>query len=66
MDSKRRLPAKRLCSAKPTHRSWPLKHRSMRDICQLKEDLQQKITTWQREVDLNFIKSVWGTNVRTP
>ena len=37
----------------------------MGDISQLKEDLQQKITTWQREVDLKLMNSVWGANVRT-
>ena len=45
VDSKRRLVAKKLCYARPTRRSWPLKQGSMRDICQLKEDLEQKITT---------------------
>ena len=39
--------AKRLCYARPTRRSWPLKQGSMRDNTQLKEDLEQKITTWQ-------------------
>ena len=29
-------------------------------------DLEQKITTWQREVDLKLMKSVWGAHVRTP
>ena len=58
--------AKRLCYARPTRRSWLLKQRSMRDISQLKEDLEQKITTWQREVDLKLMKSVWGAQVRTP
>ena len=38
----------------------------MGDISQLKEDLEQKITTWQREVDLKLMKSVWGAHVRTP
>ena len=37
----------------------------MRDIFQLKEDLEHKVTTWQREVDLKLIKSVWGAHVRT-
>ena len=45
LDSKRRLVAKRLCYARPTRRSWPLKQGSMGDISQLKEDLEQKITT---------------------
>ena len=45
--SKRRLMATELCYAKPTRRSWPLKQGSMGDISQLKEDLEQKITTWQ-------------------
>ena len=66
VDSKRRLVAKRLCYARPTRRSWPLKGGSMGDISQLKEDLNQKITTWQREVDLKLMKSVWGAHVRTP
>ena len=66
VDSKRRLVAKKLCDAKPTRRSWPLKQGSMGDISQLKEDLEQKITTWQREVDLKLMKSVWGSDVRAP
>ena len=57
--------AEKLCYAKPTHRSWPLRQGSMGDISQLKEDLEQKITTWQREVDLKLMKSVWGAHVRT-
>ena len=36
------------------------------DISQLKEDLDQKITTWQRPVDLKLMKRVWGAHVRTP
>ena len=31
-----------------------------------KEDLEQEITTRQREVDLQLMKSVWGAHVRTP
>ena len=58
--------AKKLCYGKPTRRSWPLKQGSMADIPQLKGDLAQKITNWQREVDLKLMKSVWGTHVRTP
>ena len=38
----------------------------MGDLSQLKEDLEQQITTWQREVDLKVMKSVWGAHVRTP
>ena len=49
VDSKRRLVAKKLCYARPTRRCWPLKQGSMGDISQLKEDLEQKITTWQCE-----------------
>ena len=58
--------AKKLCYARRTRRSWLLKQGSMKDISQLKEDLEQKITTWQREVDLKLMKSVWGAHVRTP
>ena len=58
--------AKELCYARPTRRSWPLKQGSMGDISQLKDDLEQKIATWQREVDLKFVKSVWGARVSTP
>ena len=65
VDSKRRLVAKNLCYARPTGRSWPLKQGSMGDISQLKEDLEPKITNWQREVDLKLMKSVWGPHVRT-
>ena len=28
--------------------------------------MEQKITTWQRDVDLKLMKSVWGAHVRTP
>ena len=66
LDCKRRLVAKTLCYAKPTRRSWPLKQGSMGDISQLKEDLEQKITTWQREGHLKLMKNVWGAHVRTP
>ena len=66
VDSKRKLVAKKLCYAKPTRSSWPLKPGRMGDLSQLKEDLEQKITTWQREVDLKLMKSVWGAHVRTP
>ena len=58
--------AKKLGYARPTRRSWPLKQGSMGDISQLIEDLEQKITTWQREVDLKLMKRVWGAHVRTP
>ena len=58
--------AKALSYARPTRRSWPLKQGPMGDISQLREDLEQKITTWQREVDLKLMKSVWGAHVRTP
>ena len=66
VDSKRRLVAKKLCYAKPTCSSWPLKQGRMGDPSQLKEDLKHKITTWQREVDLKVMKSMWGAHVRTP
>ena len=64
VDSKKRLVAKRLCYAKPTRRSWPLNHGRMVNLSQLKEDLEQKITTWQREVHLKLMKSVWAAHVR--
>ena len=66
VDSKRKLVAKKLCYAKPTRSSWPLKQGRMGDLSQLKEDLEQKITTWQREVDLKLMTSVWSAHVRTP
>ena len=66
VDSKRRLVAKELCYANPTRSSWPLKQGRKGDLSQLKEDLEQKITTWQREVDLKLMKRVWGAHVRTP
>ena len=66
VDSKRRWVAKKLCYAKPTRSSWPLKQGRKGDLSQLKEDLEQKITTWQKEVDLKLMKSVWGAHVRTP
>ena len=66
VDSKRRLVAKTRCYAEPTRSSWPLKQGRMGDLSQLKEDPEQKITTWQREVDLKLMKSVWGAHARTP
>ena len=66
VDSKRKLVAKELCYAKPTRSSWPLKQGLMGDLSELKEDLEQKITTWQSEVDLKLRKSVCGPHVRTP
>ena len=66
VDSKRRLVAKKLCYPRPTRRSWLLKQGSMGDISQLREDLEQRISTWQREVDLKLMQSVWGAHVRTP
>ena len=58
--------AKKLCYAKHTGCSRPLKQGSMARISQMKEDLKQKITIWQREVDLKLMKIVWGAHVRTP
>ena len=66
VDSKRRLVAKELWYAKPTRSSLTLKQGRMGDLSQLKEDLEQKITTWQRGVDLKLKKSVWGAHMRTP
>ena len=66
VDSKRRLVAKKLCYAEHPRSSWPLKQGLMGDISHLKEDLEQKITTWQRGVDLKLMNSVWGAHVRTP
>ena len=57
---------KKLCYAKPTRSSWPLKEGCMGDLSQLNEDLEQKIRTWQGEVDLKLMESVWGAHVRTP
>ena len=37
----------------------------MGDVSQLKEDLEQKITTWRREVDLKLMISVWAAHVST-
>ena len=42
MDSKGRLVARRLCYAKPTRSSWPLKQGRMGDLSQLKEDLSEE------------------------
>ena len=58
VDSKRRFVAERLCYAKPTRSAWLLKQGRLGDLSQLKEDLEQKITTWQRKVDLKLMKSV--------
>ena len=66
VDSKRRLVAKKLCYAKPTRSSSPLKQGCMGDISELNEDLEQKIITWQREVEVKLMKSVWSAHVRTP
>ena len=66
VDLKRRVVARRLCYPRPTRSSWPLKRGPMGNISQIKENLEHKITTWQREVDLKLMKSVWGAHVRTP
>ena len=66
VDSKSRLVGKKLRYAWPGRGSWLLKQGSMGNISQLKEDLEQKITTLQREVDLKLLKSVWGAHVREP
>ena len=58
--------AKKLCYAKPTRSSWPLKQGCMEDLSQSKEDLEQKITSWQRQVDVKLMKSVWDAHGRTP
>ena len=58
--------AERLCYARPTRSLWPLKQGAMGDLLQLKEDLEHNITTWQREVDLKLMKSVWSAHVRSP
>ena len=65
VDSTGSLVGKTLCYAKPTRSSWPLKQSPVGDISQLKEDHEQKITTWPRKVDLKLMKSVLGTHVRT-
>ena len=66
MDSKRRLVAAKLNYARPSTSSWPIKQGEEGDLRQLKESLDQRITTWQREVELKRMKSVWGAHVRTP
>ena len=43
VDSRRRLVAKKLCYAKPTRSSRPLKQGCKGDLSQLEEDLEQKI-----------------------
>ena len=54
------------CYARPTRCSWPLKQGSMGDISQLKKDLEHTTATWQQEVHLKLMGSVWGAHVRTP
>ena len=46
--SQEEVGGEKLCYAKPTCSSWPLKQGRMGDLSQLKDDLKQKITTWQR------------------
>ena len=58
--------AKKLCYAKPIRSSWPLKQRRMGNLSQSNEDFEQKVTSWQKEVDLKLMKSVWVAHVRTP
>ena len=55
-----------LLYARPTCSSWPLKQGPMGDISEIKKDLKHKIATWQREVDLKLMKSIWGAPVSTP
>ena len=64
--SKWRLVAEEVGYAKPTRSSWPLKQGRMGDLSQLKEDFEQKITSWKKEVELKLMKSVWSAHVRTP
>ena len=52
--------------ARPSRRSWPMKKGTLGDSSQLKENLDQRITSWQREVDLKRMKSIQGAHVRTP
>ena len=65
VDSKGRAVAKRLFYTRPTRSSWPLKQGSIGEMSQLKEDLEHKITNWQREVDLKLRKSVWSAHMMT-
>ena len=58
--------AEKLCYARPACRSWASKQGSMGYISQLEDDLEQKITTWQREVFLKLMECVWGSQLRTP
>ena len=67
VDSKKKVVGKQLCYANPTRSSWPLKQERMGDLSQLKEeDLEQKITTWQKEGRSYAHEEVWGAHVRTP
>ena len=66
VDSKGRAVAKRLSNGRATRSSWPLKQGSMGDISELKEDPEHNITTWQQELDLKLMKSLWGAHVWTP
>ena len=67
MDSKRKLVAKKLFYAKPTRSSWSLKKGRMGDLSQLKGELEQKITTWQREVDLKLnLRPIWRCSENYP
>ena len=65
VDSKRRLVAKKLCYARPTCRSWRLRQGSMGNISQLNEDLEQKSTIWEQQVNLKLMKRMSGAHVRT-
>ena len=60
MDGPRRQQSSSLCQP---HSTTP--HPSRAGVSHLKGDLEQKITTWQTEVDLKLMKSVWGAHVRT-
>ena len=66
LDSKRRIVSDGLCYARPTRSSWLLYQGAMGDLPQLEEELEHKINTLQREVDLKLMKTVWGAHVRTP
>ena len=58
--------AESVCYSIATRSTWPPKQGAMGCLPQLNEDLEHKITSWEREVDLKLRNSLWAAHVRTP
>ena len=66
VEAKRQVVAEGLNNPQPCQNLWQVKCAGIGDLPQLKETLEQKITTRQRQVHLKLMQNVWGAHVRTP